>query len=81
LVSGAKRIIVALPTISQYSGYDTLSNVSLVSASNTPITDSYKQQANVKVSAYNGASPIDYKIYVYQPDAIGMDEHHSITVA
>lgn len=79
LTSGTKRIIVALPSTG-YSSYDTLSQVLLVSASNTPITDSYKQQENVNVSGKDGASSIAYKVYVYQPDAIGMDEHHSITV-
>lgn len=82
IIEGTKRIIVALPSAT-YTGYDTISKVSLVSASNTPITDSYKKQATgVQVSgAVAGSNKMLYNVYVYQPDGIALTEVHDITVA
>ena len=82
IVAGAKRIIVALPSAT-YTSYDSISSVLLVSASNTPITASYKKQATgVQVSgAVEGKDKMLYNIYVYQPDGIALTEVHNITVA
>ena len=48
---------------------------------NTPVTDSYvKTTAAVKVEGANGATAIDYDVYVYEPASIDAGEVHKITL-
>lgn len=78
LVSGAVKIIVALPP------GRTLKIVNLVSASNTPITSDYTKNTytNVQVSgATAGENIANYTVYVYQPASIDSGEVHNITIA
>lgn len=72
LVANAKCIIVAVPP------GRTLAEVKLVSASNTPITESYAFVGNFNVTGANSLCPISYKIYSYNPARIGQDEIHDI---
>lgn len=75
----AKRIVIAIPSNSIRAG---LKEVILTSAMNTPVTDSYvKTTAAVKVEGANGATAIDYNIYVYEPSKIDAGEVHKITLA
>lgn len=75
----AKRIVIAIPSASTRSG---LKEVILTSAMNTPVTDSYvKTAAAVKVEGVNGATAVDYDVYVYEPAAIDAGEVHKITLA
>ena len=75
----AKRIVIAVPSNSTRAG---LKEVILTSAMNTPVTDSYaKTTAAVKVEGINGATAIDYNVYVYEPAAIDAGEVHKITLA
>ena len=85
LVPGAVKIIVAVPTGTSKTscgGYN-LSEVLLVSASNTPITSDYHQLSDdVEVSgAVAGSNKKAYKVYVYQPAIIDPGEVHSIKLA
>lgn len=75
---GAKRIIVAYPASSSRGG---LTEVLLTSTMNLDITSSYVQQANVNVEGLNAYTAVPYKVFVYQPDALGSDEVHQITLA
>lgn len=80
LVSGTKAVVIALPTTG-YSAGRTCSSVLLKSASNTPITESYKEQAQIQISGkVSGQNKAAYKIYMYKPDAIGAGENHTITI-
>ena len=75
----AKRIVIAIPSGSTRSG---LKEVILTSAMNTPVTDSYVKTAKaVKVEGVNGATAVDYDVYVYEPAAIDAGEVHKITLA
>ena len=75
----AKRIVIAIPSSSTRSG---LKEVILTSAMNTPVTDSYVKTAkSVKVEGVNGATAVDYDVYVYEPAAIDAGEVHKITLA
>lgn len=75
----AKRIVVAIPSASTRGG---LSEVILTSAMNTPVTDSYVKTANaVQVEGVNGATAVDYDVYVYEPSKIDAGEVHKITLA
>ena len=75
----AKRIIIAIPSSSTRSG---LKEVILTSAMNTPVTDSYvKTAAAVQVEGANGATAVNYDVYVYEPSKIDAGEVHKITLA
>ena len=75
----AKRIVVAIPSKSTRAG---LKEVILTSAMNTPVTDSYKKTvAALKVEGVNGATAVDYDVWVYEPAAIDAGEVHKITLA
>ena len=75
----AKRIVIAIPSNSTRAG---LKEVILTSAMNTPVTDSYvKTTSAVQVEGVNGATAIDYNVYVYEPAAIDAGEVHKITLA
>lgn len=75
----AKRIVIAIPSSSTRAG---LKEVILTSAMNTPVTDSYVKTAKaVKVEGVNGATAVDYDVYVYEPAAIDAGEVHKITLA
>lgn len=81
LVTGTKAIVIALPTTGVSAGRK-IGYVNLKSASNTPITDSYKAQTNMSISGkVSGQNKADYKIYMYKPDAIGAGENHTINIA
>lgn len=75
---GVKRFIVAYPANSTRGG---LTQVLLTSTMNLDISTSYVQQANVNVEGVNGYDAVAYKLYVYEPAAIGADEVHAITLA
>ena len=75
----AKRMVIAIPSSSTRGG---LSEVILSSAMNTPITGSYnKTEKAVKVEGVNGATAVDYDVYVYEPSSIDAGEIHDITLA
>lgn len=75
----AKRMVIAIPSSSTRSG---LSEVILSSAMNTPITSSYiKTEKAVKVEGVNGATAVDYDVYVYEPSSIDAGEIHDIKLA
>ena len=49
---------------------------------NTPITGSYNLTENaVKVEGVNGATAVDYDVYVYEPSSIDAGEVHDIKLA
>ena len=78
-VTGAKRIIVAVPTSSTRGG---VKEVILTSAMNTPVTDSYvKTVAGVQVEGVAGATAVDYTVWVYEPSKVDAGEVHKITLA
>ena len=75
----AKRIVIAIPSSSSRGG---LNEVILTSAMNTPVTDSYVKTAKaVKVEGVDGATAVDYDVYVYEPSKIDAGEVHAITLA
>lgn len=75
----AKRIVIAIPSASTRGK---LSEVILTSAMNTPVTDSYiLTAAGVQVEGVNGASAVDYDVYVYEPSKIDAGEVHDIKLA
>lgn len=83
--AGAKRIIVAIPKkvsgTASVDGAKTLSNVILVSASNTPIPDQYvKQGSTVDVNDASGGNPIPYEVWIYQPASISPTEIHKLVI-
>lgn len=83
--AGAKRIIVAIPKkvsgTASVDGAKTLSNVILVSASNTPIPDKYvKQGSTVDVNDASGGNPIPYEVWIYQPASISPTEIHKLVI-
>jgi hypothetical protein len=56
--------------------------VILASAMNTPVTDSYIKTAKaVKVEGVDGATAVDYDVWVYEPSKIDAGEVHDITLA
>ena len=83
--SGAVRIVVAIPKktsgTNSVDGAKTLSNVILVSASNTPIKSYYVHQENtVDVNDAAGENPIPYEIWIYQPASIAATEVHKLVI-
>lgn len=75
----AKRIVIAIPSSSTRGG---LQEVILTSAMNTPITELYVKTAKaVKVEGVNGATAVDYDVWVYEPDLIDAGEVHAIKLA
>lgn len=83
--AGAKRIIVAIPKkvsgTASVDGAKTLSNVILVSASNTPIPDKYvKQGSTVDVNDASEGNPIPYEVWIYQPASISPTEIHKLVI-
>ena len=75
----AKRIVVAIPSNSTRGG---LSAVTLTTAMNTPVTDSYvKTEKAVKVEGKDGFDAVDYDVYVYEPSKIDAGEVHDIQLA
>lgn len=77
-VSGAKCIVVAIPSNTTRGGLNT---VILTSAMNTPVTDLYNRKAAaVKVEGVNKATAVDYDLYVYAPPSIDAGEVHAITL-
>lgn len=75
----AKRIVVAIPSSSTRGG---LNEVILTSAMNTPVTTSYVKTAKaVKVEGVDGATAVDYDVWVYEPSKIDAGEVHAITLA
>lgn len=84
--AGAVRIVVAVPKktsgTASIDGAKTLSNVILVSASNTPIPDQYvKQSGTVNVNDAAGENPIPYEIWIYKPASISPTEIHKLVIA
>ena len=82
---GAVRIVVAVPKktsgTASIDGAKTLSNVILVSASNTPILEHYKkQESTVNVNDANGENPIPYEIWIYKPASISPTEVHKLVI-
>ena len=74
----SKRMVILIPSASTRGG---LNEVILTSAMNTPITSSYtKTEAGIKVEGVNGATAVDYDMYVYEPASIDAGEVHQITL-
>ena len=83
--AGAVRIIVAIPKktsgTASIDGAKTLTNVILVSASNTPILEYYvKQSGTVNVNDAAGENPIPYEIWIYKPASISPTEVHKLVI-
>lgn len=83
--AGAVRIVVAIPKktsgTASIDGAKTLTNVILVSASNTPILEHYKKQdATVNVNDASGENPIPYEIWIYKPASISPTEVHKLVI-
>ena len=79
------RIIVAIPNktsgTATIDGAKTLTNVILVSASNTPILEHYvKQSGTVNVNDAAGENPIPYEIWIYKPASISPTEVHKLVI-
>lgn len=77
-VSGAKRVIVAVPANSTRGG---LTEVLLTSTLNANITKDFVQMANVEVEGANGAAAIPYKVWKYEPAILDSGETYKITLA
>lgn len=83
--TGAVRIVVAIPKktsgTASIDGAKTLTNVILVSASNTPIPEHYKKQdATVNVNDASGENPIPYEVWIYKPASISPTEIHKLVI-
>lgn len=81
----AVRIVVSIPqkdtNKASLNNARTLSNVILVSASNTPIPDQYnKQSSSVNVEGANGATAIPYDVWIYKPASISPTEIHKLVI-
>lgn len=75
-INGIKRFIIALPA------GRSLTEVLLKSASNTPITTTYKTGHKVmQITGANSVLPANYNVYVYEPASIGAGEVHTITIS
>lgn len=76
-VSGAKKVIVAIPATSTLS----ITSVLLTSAMNADITDQFVKQVDpVSVEGANGYEGADYNVWIYQPAALDASETYSITL-
>lgn len=83
--AGAVRIVVAIPKktsgTASIDGAKTLSNVILVSASNTPILEFYeKQSGTVNVYDAAGENAIPYEVWIYKPASISPTEVHKLVI-
>ena len=77
-VSGAKRVIVAIPANSTRAG---LSQVLLPSTLNADITADFVLKDSVSVEGDNGYQAIAYKVWVYEPAVLDSSEKYTITLA
>lgn len=77
-VSGAKRVIVAVPANSTRAG---LSQVLLPSTLNADITADFVLKDSVNVEGDNGYQAIAYKVWVYEPAVLDSSEKYTITLA
>ena len=76
-ISNPTRIIVAIPATNTRKG---ISEVIMPGSMNYNCTEDYIQQANVMVEGANGATAVEYKVWVYAPSKMGVDEVHQITL-
>lgn len=76
--SNPKAIVVAVPneTTSGVSRICSLESVLLVSASNTPITQSY-----IKSTTITTINNFNYNVWIYEPSLIGTTEEHQIKIS
>lgn len=76
-ISNPTRIIIAIPVSNTRNG---IKEIIMPESMNYNCTADYVQQDNVMVEGANGAAPVEYKVWVYVPSKIGVDEVHKITL-
>lgn len=76
-ISNPTRIIVAIPASNTRNG---IAEVIMPESMNYDCTAEYVQQSNVMVEGANGAVAVEYKVWVYAPSKMGVDEVHKITL-
>lgn len=75
-VSGAKRVIVAVP-----ANYTGVTQVTMPSAMNADATASFVlQEEQVQVNGVNNAAATAYKVWVYEPAQLDQSETYSIVL-
>ena len=77
VIENPTRIIVAIPANSTRKG---ITEVIMPESMNYNCTADYIQQDNVMVEGANGATAVEYKVWVYAPSKMGADEVHKITL-
>ena len=76
-ISGATRVIVALPVSSGLS----VKKVTMPSAWGTDVTSEFKKQTNtVSVEGAHGYEAVSYNVWVYQPESLDSSETYDITI-
>lgn len=75
-ITGGKRYIVAIPASNTRAG---LTSVILPNSLNAQVVTQYITET-VQVEGKNGFIAVDYKVYVYEPASIGINEIHNITL-
>ena len=76
-VSGAKKVIVAIPATSSIG----VKSVTMPSSQNADITSEFVlQPTKVQVNGVNSYEPADYNVWIYQPAALDQSESYSITL-
>ena len=76
-INNPTRIIVAIPANNVRKG---IAEVIMPESMNYNCTADYIQQDNVMVEGANGAAAVEYKVWVYAPSKMGIDEVHKITL-
>lgn len=76
-IENPSRIIVAIPANNTRKG---IVEVIMPESMNYNCTADYVQQDNVMVEGANNASAVEYKVWVYAPSKMGVDEVHKITL-
>ena len=76
-ISNPTRIIIAIPTANTRKG---IVEVIMPESMNYNCTADYVQQDNVMVEGANNATAVEYKVWVYAPSKMGVDEVHKITL-
>lgn len=76
-IDNPTRIIIAIPVNNARKG---AFEVIMPESMNYNCTADYVQQDNVMVEGANGATAVEYNVWVYAPSKIGIDEVHQITL-
>lgn len=75
-VSGAKRVVVAIPKSANIS----LTEVLLTSTLNANITADFVKKADVNVEGVGGYTAVPYSVWVYEPASLDAGETYKITL-